>query len=324
MARPRLAIRDLVVAFGRDERAVPVLHGVSLDVHAGRTLCIVGESGCGKSVTMLAATRLLGGRARVGGTVELDGEDLLGLPEPAMERIRGRRIAMIFQDPMSSLNPVHRIGTQLVEALALHRGLRGAAAQAEAARLLDRVGIPAATQRLRDYPHQLSGGMNQRVMIAMALAGEPDVLIADEPTTALDVTIQAQILDLLRRIQAEQGMAIVLITHDLGVVAETADRVAVMYCGRIVEQAPTERIFASPEHPYTRGLLDSLPRMARDEVALSPIPGAVPQPGDMPSGCAFAPRCAAAMPACSGLVPRLADRAQGHAVACLARGQVAA
>jgi peptide/nickel transport system ATP-binding protein len=322
--RARLAIRDLEVAFGREESLVPVLHGISLDVHAGRTLGIVGESGCGKSVAMLAAMRLLGARARVRGSVSLDGEDLLRLPEPRMERVRGRRIAMIFQDPMSSLNPVHRIGRQLAEALALHRGLRGGAAESEAVRLLDRVGIPAARQRLRDYPHQLSGGMNQRVMIAMALAGEPDVLIADEPTTALDVTIQAQILDLLRRLQAEQGMAIVLITHDLGVVAETADEVAVMYCGRIVEHARTDRLFGSPEHPYTRGLLRSLPRMVQAAEDLDPIPGTVPQPGRLPSGCAFAPRCAEALPACGGIVPRLVDRAPLHAVACIARGRAAA
>jgi peptide/nickel transport system ATP-binding protein len=322
--RPRLSIRDLEVAFGPDEARVRVLHGVSLDLHAGRTLGIVGESGCGKSVTMLAAMRLLGTRARVRGSVALDGVDLLQLPEPRMERLRGRRIAMIFQDPMSSLNPVHRIGRQLAEALALHRGLRGRSAEEEAVRLLDRVGIPAARQRLRDYPHQLSGGMNQRAMIAMALAGEPEILIADEPTTALDVTIQAQILDLLRRLQAEQGMAIALITHDLGVVAETADEVAVMYCGRIVEQARTDRLFASPEHPYTRGLLSSLPRMTVDEASLNPIPGTVPQPGNLPAGCAFAPRCADATAACAGVVPRLADRAPLHAVACIARDRAAA
>jgi peptide/nickel transport system ATP-binding protein len=321
---PRLAIRDLEVAFGREPHIVPVLHGVSLAVAAGRTLGIVGESGCGKSVAMLAAMRLLGPRARLRGRIELDGVDLTTLAEPDMEKIRGRRIAMIFQDPMSSLNPVHPIGAQLREALGLHRGLSGAAADAEAARLIDRVGIPAARQRLRDYPHQLSGGMNQRVMIAMALAGEPDVLIADEPTTALDVTIQAQILDLLRRLQAEQRMAIVLITHDLGVVAESADDVAVMYCGRIVEQAPTARLFAHPAHPYTRGLLASLPRLAQDDSELVPIPGAVPQPGRLPAGCAFAPRCPSVMPACAGVVPLLSERGPRHSAACLARARAAA
>ncbi len=321
---PRLSIRDLQVSFGSGDEMLPVLHGVSLDVAAGRTLGIVGESGCGKSVTMLAAMRLLGPRAAVRGRILLDGEDLLAKSAREIEAIRGRRVAMIFQDPMSSLNPVHPIGMQLTEALRLHRAMTGAAVEAEAARLLDRVGIPAARQRLRDYPHQLSGGMNQRVMIAMALAGEPDVLIADEPTTALDVTIQAQILDLLSRLQAEQRMAIVLITHDLGVVAETADDVAVMYCGRVVEMASTQRLFAHPEHPYTRGLLASLPRMAAGEESLHPIPGTVPQPGRLPAGCAFAPRCPTVMPACATLVPRLAERGPCHSAACLIRTRAAA
>ena len=312
----RLDIADLRVAFDAPGGPVEVLRGIDLSVTAGRTLGVVGESGCGKSVTMLAAMRLLGRRARVSGRVRLDGLDLLALPEREMERVRGGRIAMIFQDPMSSLNPVHRIGTQLREALILHRGLSGAAAQAEAVRLLERVGIPAARTRIGDYPHQLSGGMNQRAMIAMALAGEPEVLIADEPTTALDVTIQAQILDLLRDLQAERRMALVLITHDLGVIAETADDVAVMYCGRVVEHAPVERLFASPRHPYTRGLLASLPRMdARDE-NLRPIPGSVPQAGEMPAGCAFAPRCDMAEPGCHAVLPLLAPRADRHGVAC--------
>ncbi|MCA3265539.1 MAG: ABC transporter ATP-binding protein [Azospirillum sp.] len=238
-----------MVGFETRGARIDVLHGIDLEVVAGRTLGLVGESGCGKSVTMMAAMGLLGKRGTVSGSIRIDGEELVGKSEPEMEKIRGRRIAMIFQDPMSSLNPVHRIGTQICEALALHRGLRGADANAEAVRLLDRVGITAARRRLAEYPHQLSGGMNQRVMIAMALAGAPDILIADEPTTALDVTIQAQILDLLRSLQDEQKMAIVLITHDLGVVAEMAETVAVMYCGRVVEQAPTTRLFSDPRHP---------------------------------------------------------------------------
>lgn len=320
----RLDIVDLRVAFDAPGGPVEVLRGIDLSVTAGRTLGVVGESGCGKSVTMLAAMRLLGRRAHVTGRVRLDGLDMLALSETEMERIRGGRIAMIFQDPMSSLNPVHRIGTQLRETLALHRDLSRGAAAAEAVRLLDRVGIPAARSRMSDYPHQLSGGMNQRAMIAMALAGEPEILIADEPTTALDVTIQAQILDLLRDLQAERRMAMVLITHDLGVIAETADDVAVMYCGRVVEHAPVERLFASPRHPYTRGLLASLPRMDARETSLRPIPGSVPPPGALPMGCAFAPRCGAAEPGCHAIMPLLAPRADRHEVACHVGARAAA
>ena len=293
-----------------------VLHGVDLDIPAGGTLGIVGESGCGKSVTMLAAMGLLGKRGRARGSVKLGGEEILGLPEPNLERMRGKRMAMIFQDPMSSLNPVHRIGTQICEALALHRGMNGANARAEAARLLDRVGITAARQRLDDYPHQFSGGMSQRAMIAMALAGEPDVLIADEPTTALDVTIQAQILLLLRDLQREEGMSIALITHDLGVVAEMAHEVAVMYCGRVVERAPARELFRAPRHPYTQGLLASLPRFDRAAEALRPIPGAVPDAARLPPGCAFAPRCPHVEASCGMRVPALRPASRAHHVAC--------
>jgi peptide/nickel transport system ATP-binding protein len=311
-----LAIRGLTVGFGAGDAIVQVLHGVDLDIPAGRTLGLVGESGCGKSVTMLAVMRLLGPRAHVTGRIRMGSLDLLSLEEREMETVRGRRLAMIFQDPTSSLNPVHPIGLQLGEALCLHRGLTGAAARREAARLLDRVGIPAARQRLGDYPHQLSGGMNQRVMIAMALAGEPDILIADEPTTALDVTIQAQILDLLRGLQQERRMSIVLITHDLGVVAEMADEVAVMYCGRVVERASVESLFHRPAHPYTQGLLGSLPRMGTGDRSLTPIPGAVPVPGSLPPGCAFRPRCPVAMTACASSLPAFVKLSARHGVAC--------
>jgi peptide/nickel transport system ATP-binding protein len=311
----RLSIRGLKVGFDARGARIDVLHGIDLAVAAGQTLGLVGESGCGKSVAMMAAMGLLGKRGVVSGSIRIDGEELVGKSDLQMEKIRGRRIAMIFQDPMSSLNPVHRIGTQICEALALHRGLAGEAARTEAVRLLDRVGITAARRRLSEYPHQLSGGMNQRVMIAMALAGEPDILIADEPTTALDVTIQAQILDLLRSLQDERKMAIVLITHDLGVVAEMAETVAVMYCGRVVEQAATASIFADPRHPYTQGLLASLPTMQSRDEKLEPIPGVVPDPTQLPSGCAFAPRCAHVRLACS-TVPEFTAHAPGHFRAC--------
>ncbi|WP_119420652.1 ABC transporter ATP-binding protein [Desertibaculum subflavum] len=312
---PRLAFRDLKVSFAAERGLVPVVHGVSFDVLPGGTLGLVGESGCGKSVTCMAALGLLGPRAVVSGSATLDGRELIGASTAELDRVRGGRIAMIFQDPMSSLNPVHSVGRQIRESLSLHRGLEGRAAEAEAKRLLDRVGIPSAGQRMKEYPHQLSGGMNQRAMIAIALAGEPDVLIADEPTTALDVTIQAQILDLLADIRAETGMAIVLISHDLGVIAETCDDVAVMYCGRIVERAPVETLFAGPRHPYTIGLLHSLPRLETQIGALEPIAGVVPEPWAAPAGCAFAPRCSGASALCHAKAPQLA-RSGGRSVAC--------
>lgn len=308
-----VSLRDMSVSFG----ATPALRGVSLTLERGDALGLVGESGCGKSVTWLAALGLLPGTAQVTGEVRLDGADLLTMPVGQLEKIRGGRIAMIFQDPASSLNPVHRIGKQIVEALTLHRGIAGAEARAEARRLLDLVGIPDAARRLDGYPHELSGGQNQRVMIAMALAGEPEMLVADEPTTALDVTIQAQILDLLRGLRRDMGMGLVLISHDLGVVAETCDRIAVMYAGRIVEEAPTEALFRSPAHPYTRGLLGALPPIGGDRRRLVSIGGSVPDPRAMPPGCAFAPRCADRVAACDAAVPVEAVLGAGHRAACL-------
>ena len=290
-AGPLAALRGLTVDFDIGDRYVRALHGVDLEIARGETLGVVGESGCGKSITWLAALGLLGSGAKVGGSAVFEGQELVGMRPKGLDRLRGGRIALIFQDPASALNPVQRIGRQIGEALALHRGLRGRAARDEARRLLDRVGISNAAQRLDEYPHELSGGMNQRVMIAMALAGEPDLLIADEPTTALDATIQAQILDLLRDLQAESGMALALISHDLGVIADMADRVAVMYSGRVIEEAPAERLFAAPAHPYTRGLMAALPDIEGPKRRLETIPGSVPPPHALPPGCAFAARC---------------------------------
>jgi peptide/nickel transport system ATP-binding protein len=319
-----VAISGLTVDFDTGKRIVRALHGVDLAVGRGEAVGLVGESGSGKSVTWLAALGLLGGRARIGGSVLLDGIELVGAPVRVLESVRGKRIAMIFQDPASSLNPVHRIGRQIGEALALHRGLTGAAARAEALRLLDRVGIPAAARRLDDYPHQLSGGQNQRVMIAMALAGEPDLLIADEPTTALDATIQAQILALLGELRRDGRMAMVLISHDLGVVAENCDRVAVMYAGRIVEAAAADRLFAAPLHPYTQGLLAALPDLDGPRRRLAAIPGTVPEPARLPPGCAFAPRCARAEPDCAAAVPPFRPVAPDHRAACFHPGAATA
>ena len=314
---PLLRIRDLRVAFDDGQKQVPVLYGIDLDIARGESVGMVGESGCGKSVTWLAALGLLGPRARVSGSVVLDGQHIDHLRGDALAPIRGKRIAMIFQDPTSSLNPVQRIGAQLAEGLGLHRGLRGQTARAEALRMLDRVHIPNAAQRLDAYPHQLSGGMNQRVMIAMALTGEPDLLVADEPTTALDATIQAQILDLLREIQRDNGMALALISHDLGVIAEVCDRVMVMYAGRVVEQAPTRSLFEQAQHPYTLGLLAAIPDFDAPPRRLATIAGSVPEPGRLPSGCSFRSRCAKTRPSCAIAVPPLIVVSSHHRSACL-------
>jgi peptide/nickel transport system ATP-binding protein len=314
---PLISIRALRVGFEDEAGVLPVVHGIDLDIARGEAIGIVGESGCGKSVTWLAVLGLLGARARVSGDVILDGEPIHGLHGDSLARVRGKRIAMIFQDPASSLNPVHRIGRQLCEALELHRGLRGDAARAQALRLLDRVGMPDPRQRLNAYPHELSGGMNQRVMIAMALAGEPDLLVADEPTTALDATIQAQILSLLDEIRRDSGMALALISHDLGVIAEVCDRVAVMYAGRIVESAQGGRLFEKPAHPYTRGLLAALPDLTRAAARLEAIPGGVPAPGSLGAGCSFRDRCSLAVEACGHETPASIEVGAGQFVACL-------
>ena len=310
---PLVTIRDLAVSFD----GVRALHGIDLSVGRGEALGLVGESGCGKSVTWLAALGLLPKKAKVTGSVQLDGRELLGAAPAVLDDVRGGRIAMIFQDPASALNPVLRLGKQVGEALALHRGLSGSAIKAEAKRLFDLVGIPDAARRLDAFPHELSGGQNQRVMIAMALAGNPDLLVADEPTTALDATIQAQILELLTRIRQETGMALVLISHDLGVISQTCDRVCVMYAGRIIETAPADLLFERPLHPYTQGLISALPPLDGVRRRLSPIEGNVPEPWNLPPGCSFAPRCPQALAACDAGVPPLADKAPQRRVACI-------
>ncbi|HSK25481.1 MAG TPA: ABC transporter ATP-binding protein [Jiangellales bacterium] len=305
---PLLDVRDLSVTFTRkDRRDVHAVDGVSFQVRPGETVGLVGESGSGKSVTSLAIMGLLPPRGvRVGGEVRFDDDDLLTLPKDRMRDIRGRDIAMVFQDPMSSLNPVVPIGVQVTEVLERHQDLHGEAARAQAADLLHRVGIPDPERRLKDYPHQLSGGMRQRALISMALACRPRLLIADEPTTALDVTIQAQILELLRELVTGSGTSLVLITHDLGVVAGLCDTVHVMYAGRVVESAPRRPLFADPRHPYTGGLLGSVPRLdAPRGEPLRPIPGSPTDTLPWVKGCAFAPRCAHRVDACTGQPPPL-------------------
>ncbi len=307
---------NLRVTFPTDDGDVPAVRGVDLAIGRGESVALVGESGSGKSVTALSILRLVGDRARVtADRMQFSGRDLLTLSPSEMRSIRGAEIGMIFQEPMSSLNPVFRVGDQIAEVLELHRGLGRDAAIKEAISLLDRVGIPAPKSRVRQYPHELSGGMKQRVMIAIALACDPELLIADEPTTALDVTIQAQILDLLRELRRDLGMAILLITHDLGVVAQFSERVMVMYAGEIVEHCDTRTLFQRPEHPYTRALLGALPQPDKKR-RLAAIEGTVPSPLNYPSGCAFADRCGDAMSHCKDQPPENKDRGSGHRVRC--------
>ena len=317
MNKPLLQVENLKVRLDAGKTQVRAVDGVSFAINRNETFALLGESGCGKSMTALSLMRLLPEAGRIeSGRVLLDGQDLLCLPEIAMRSVRGKRIAMIFQEPMTSLNPVMTIGRQIAETLHRHTSLRGEAAQARVLELLDAVGIPDARARYHDYPFQFSGGMKQRVMIAIALACEPDLLIADEPTTALDVTIQAQVLELLRRLQRERGMAVMLISHDLGVVAEMAQRVAVMYAGEIVEMAGREEFFANPQHPYTRKLFASLPGAARRGQQLEIIRGSVPPLDREFSGCRFAGRCDYAWQKCSDEVPVWSEVAPGHQVRC--------
>jgi peptide/nickel transport system ATP-binding protein len=321
MSAPLLQVQDLRLSVRTAGGWFPVVRGLSFEVGAGQTLAIVGESGCGKSLTALAVMGLLATRSvRVdGGSVRFDGRELLALPEAELCRLRGDRMAMIFQEPMTSLNPVLTIGAQVAEAVREHRGLDGRQAWARAVEALERVRLPDAARRARMYPHQLSGGMRQRVMIAMALVCRPQLIIADEPTTALDVTIQAQILALLAELQRETGTAIVLITHDLGVVCETADRVIVLYAGSRAEEASVTQLFDAPTHPYTQGLMASIPRRALRTGAerLAEIAGVVPTPDRLPPGCAFAERCPRVLDACRAGVPAARLVGESHAVACI-------
>jgi peptide/nickel transport system ATP-binding protein len=321
--KPLLSVRDLRAHFATRDGVVRAVDGLSFDVEAGETLAIVGESGCGKSVTSLSILRLLDEPpAKLAGSVLFGGRDLVALDEPRMRELRGNEISMIFQEPMTSLNPLLTIGRQLAEPMIIHQGLGEAKARERAAEMLALVGIPSPERRVKEYPHQLSGGMRQRVMIAIAIACNPKILVADEPTTALDVTIQGQILDLMRDLQARIGSAIILITHDLGVVAEMARRVVVMYAGRKVEDASVEDIFRSPRHPYTRGLLGAVPRLGSSAAGfdarrrLAEIPGAVPSLIAPLAGCAFAGRCAIAREVCGRVAPALRQITADHVAAC--------
>jgi peptide/nickel transport system ATP-binding protein len=316
-----LRVEDLRVEFPTEDGVVKAVDGITYEVGAGRTLGVVGESGSGKTVaamTVLGLTRVQG--AKISGRILFEGRDLLSLDEGELRKIRGNEIAMIFQDPSTALHPLYRVGAQIVEALKAHQELSKAQARARTIELLGLVGIPDPARRVDDYPHEFSGGMRQRAMIAMALSNEPKLLIADEPTTALDVTVQAQILSLLARLRTELGMAIVIVTHDLGVVAEIADEIAVMYAGRIVETASAEKLLGSPEHPYTWGLLRSIPKLDGPRAArLEPIPGSPPSLIEPPSGCHFHPRCAYAQPDHARIDPQLIPLSDdpSHAVACL-------
>jgi oligopeptide/dipeptide ABC transporter ATP-binding protein len=317
MAAPVLEVRDLATHIVTKWGTVRAVDGVSFAVGAGETLGLVGESGSGKSMTCLSVMRLVPKAARiVGGAVRLAGTNLLDLPEPEMARVRGKQIAMILQDPMSSLNPVFTIGMQVREPVALHQGLRGAALTRRAVELLAAVGIPSPAARLASFPHQMSGGMRQRAVGAMAIAAPPRVLIADEPTTSLDLTIQAQYLRLLRELQARHDLAMIFVTHDLGIVAKMCERVAIMYAGRIVETGPTERIWSAPAHPYTQALLGSVPALGAPRRRLTAIDGQPPDAAAMPSGCAFHPRCPHALPRCKIEAPPEAALNTDHRARC--------
>ena len=316
--RPLLEVRDLRVGLDTARGPADALRGVSFTLQRGETLGLIGESGCGKSLTALALMGLLPQGARLSGSVVLAGQELVGMDDTALSRLRGNRIAMVFQEPMTALNPLHTVGAQVAEPLRVHQGMTRSAARAHALRLLDRVQLPDAAQRLDAYPHQLSGGQRQRVGLAMALACGPDLLVADEPTTALDVTIQGEILDLIADLVAQQAMALLLISHDLGVMARSCSRLLVMYGGSIVESGPTGAVFERLAHPYTRGLFGARPRLgAKRGTRLATIPGRVPELADLPQGCPFAQRCAWAIDACRDVLPAPVEVGAGHAARCI-------
>ncbi|WP_342528891.1 ABC transporter ATP-binding protein [Chryseomicrobium sp. FSL W7-1435] len=312
-----LEVRNLQTSFSTDRGEVRAVDGVSFDVPKGKTIGIVGESGSGKSITSLTILRLLAENGKIkGGEVRYKGEDLVKATEKRMRELRGNEISMIFQEPMTSLNPVYTVGQQISESLIAHQGMNKKQAMVRSVELLKLVGIPSPDKRVKAYPFELSGGMRQRVMIAMSLACDPEILIADEPTTALDVTIQAQILELIKELQERLGMSVIFITHDLGVVAETCDYVAVMYAGQVVEYSDIRSLFKNPKHPYSIGLLNSLPRHDIDQEKLVPIKGNVPSPHEMPTGCRFAPRCPAATDLCRAKLPELVEDEAGNQIRC--------
>ena len=326
MAEPLLEVRNLKVEFRTRKQALTATHDVSFDVFPATTLGIVGESGCGKSVTATSILRLLPretSRVCPGSVVRLHGKDLLEMSDREFRQIRGNKISMIFQDPMTALNPVYTIGDQLIEMLTAHRHMKRSEAFERGVEMLEKMGIPSPRQRMKEYPHQLSGGMRQRVMIAMALSCDPELLIADEPTTALDVTIQAQILELMGKLKEQFHTAIMLITHDMGVIAEMADEVMVMYAGEVVEYAPVTELFDHPRHPYTQGLLRSIPRLDQDAQELYTIEGTVPGLNEMPEGCRFAGRCPYATEHCCASAPPLREAAPGIKVRCWRCGEEA-
>ncbi|MBP7564835.1 MAG: ABC transporter ATP-binding protein [Burkholderiaceae bacterium] len=321
---PLLEVDDLGIRLQTPRGAADAVRGASFSLERGQTLGLIGESGCGKSITAMAIMGLLPENAQVRGSIRFDEQELLGLPDRRMDHVRGNRVAMIFQEPMTALNPVHTIGRQVAEPLRLHRGLSARAARDEAIGLLDRVGIPQAAQRIDAYPHQFSGGQRQRITIAMALACGPELLIADEPTTALDVTIQKQILDLIGELVAERGMALLLISHDLGLIAQSVSRMLVMYGGRVVEAGSTASVFSGMRHPYTRGLFAARPRLDQPRgQRLATIGGTVPELVDLPAGCTFAGRCAFTEPACHVTVPVVEPVGPDHAARCLRLAAVA-